>query len=75
MTTPTPTAGSSIGLTVEAIVAIEAPREFRLHPRDRSVAYTAEHGGARQVFRLNLRGGAAVPITWAPRRTASCTTR
>ena len=63
MTTPTPTPGAPIGLTIEAIVAIETPREFRLHPRDRSVAFTAEHAGARQVFRLNLRGGAPVPIT------------
>ena len=32
------------GLTIEAIVAVESPREFRLHPRDRSVAYTADVG-------------------------------
>src|SRR6185436_12802957 len=50
-TTPSP------NLTIEAIVAIDAPREFRLHPRDRVVAYTAEAGGARQLFTLSLRGG------------------
>ena len=27
-----------------------SPREFRLHPRDRVVAYTAEAAGARQLF-------------------------
>ena len=63
MTTPKPAAGAPIGLTVEAIVAIDPPREFRLHPRDRAVAYTAELAGARQVFRLNLRGGTPVQVT------------
>ena len=56
-TTPSP------NLTVEAIVAIETPREFRLHPRDRVVAYTAEAAGARQVFTLTLRGGYPVQLT------------
>ena len=51
------------GLTIEAIVAVEAPREFRLHPRDRVVAYTAEAGGARQLFTLPLRGGSATQVT------------
>lgn len=50
-------------LTVEAIVAVEAPREFRLHPRDRMVAYTAEAAGARQLFTLGLRGGYPLQIT------------
>jgi dipeptidyl aminopeptidase/acylaminoacyl peptidase len=45
------------GLTIEAIVAVDAPREFRIHPRDRIVAYTAETAGARQLFTLSLRGG------------------
>ena len=63
MTSSTPAPGAPVGLTIEAIVAIETPREFRVHPRDRSVAFTAEHGGARQLFRLNLRGGVPVPIT------------
>ena len=26
--------------TIEAIVAVEPPREFRIHPTDRMVAYT-----------------------------------
>ena len=62
MTTPSP-AGATSGLTVETVVAIEPPREFRLHPRDRSVAYTAEAAGARQLFRLNLRGGHPTQLT------------
>ena len=33
-------------LTIERIVAVDSPREFRLHPRDRVVAYTA--GGRRR---------------------------
>ena len=56
-TTPSP------NLTIEAIVAVEAPREFRLHPRDRIVAYTAEAGGARQLFTLSLRGGYPIQLT------------
>ena len=39
------------------------PREFRLHPRDRTVAYTAEAAGARQVFTLSLRGGYPAQLT------------
>ena len=60
-TTPSP------NLTIEAIVAIASPREFRLHPRDRVVAYTAEVGGARQIFTLALRGGTAVQVTASDR--------
>ena len=56
-TTPSP------NLTIEAIVAVEAPREFRLHPRERIVAYTAEGGGARQLFTLSLRGGYPIQLT------------
>ena len=56
-------AGPTTGLTIPAIVAIDAPREFRMHPRDRSVAYTAERAGARQLFRLELRGGHPVQVT------------
>ena len=56
-TTPSP------NLTIEAIVAVDAPRDFRLHPRDRIVAYTAESGGARQLFTLSLRGGYPVQLT------------
>jgi TolB protein len=50
-------------LTPEAIAAVESPREFRLHPRDRTVAYVAESGGARQLFSLSLRGGTPVRLT------------
>ena len=56
-TTPSP------NLTVEAIVAIETPREYRLHPRDRVVAYTAESAGTRQIFTLSLRGGFPAQLT------------
>ena len=51
------------GLSIEAIVAIEPPREYRLHPRDRAVAYTAEAGGNRQLFTLPLRGGYPTQLT------------
>jgi len=51
------------GLSIEQIVAIESPREFRLHPRDRTVAYTAEAAGARQLFSLSLRGVFPVQLT------------
>ena len=56
-TTPSP------NLTIEAIVAVESPREFRIHPRDRLVAFTAETGGARQLFTLSLRGGYPAQLT------------
>ena len=56
-TTPSP------NLTIEAIVAVDTPREFRLHPRDRVVAYTAEAAGARQLFTLSLRGGYPAQLT------------
>ena len=46
------------GLTIEAIVAVDSPREFRIHPRDRVVAYTAEAAGARQLFTLSCAGPA-----------------
>lgn len=61
------TAGGSVApgaiLSPETIVAIESPREFRLHPRDRIVVYTAERAGARQVFSLSVRGGSPVQLT------------
>ena len=41
---PAPATGGS-GLTIEAIVAVDSPREFRMHPRDRVVAFTAEAAG------------------------------
>lgn len=51
------------GLTIESIVAVDSPREFRVHPRDRMVAYTAEAAGARQLFTMAIRaaGGGSVP--------------
>jgi dipeptidyl aminopeptidase/acylaminoacyl peptidase len=56
-TTPSP------NLTIEAIVSVATPAEFRLHPRDRVVAYTAEAAGTRQVFTLSLRGGYPTQLT------------
>ena len=63
-------------LSAEAMVAVETPREFRLHPRDRVVAYTLEAAGSRQLFTLSLRGGYPTQLTasdhpisdpqWAP---------
>ena len=57
---PAPATGGS-GLTIESIVAIDSPREFRIHPRDRVVAFTAEVGGARQLMTMSLRGTGAPP--------------
>ena len=54
-------ATGAAGLTIEGIVAVESPREFRIHPRDRSVAYTAEVAGARQLFTMSLRGTGVPP--------------
>ena len=50
-------------LTVEHIVAIEAPREFRLDPRGRSIAFTQEAAGSRQLLIAPLRGGPQVQMT------------
>ena len=60
---PTAPITPSPNLTIEAIVAVDTPREFRLHPRDRVVAFTAEAAGARQLFTLTLRGGYPVQLT------------
>ncbi|HEY7591236.1 MAG TPA: prolyl oligopeptidase family serine peptidase [Candidatus Limnocylindrales bacterium] len=57
------TRGARDGLSVESIVAVESPREFRIHPRDRSVAYTLDAAGARQLFLLPLRGGYPIQLT------------
>jgi dipeptidyl aminopeptidase/acylaminoacyl peptidase len=50
------------GLTIESIVAVDSPKEFRVSPRDRVVAYTAEIGGARQLCTLSLRGTGTPPL-------------
>ncbi|MEO6207979.1 MAG: DPP IV N-terminal domain-containing protein, partial [Candidatus Limnocylindrales bacterium] len=55
------------GLTIESIVAVESPQEFRVHPSEKIVAYTAEAGGSRQLFTLSLRG----PASPAAQLTAS----
>jgi dipeptidyl aminopeptidase/acylaminoacyl peptidase len=60
-TSPSIPSGGGPGLTVEAIVAVDSPREFRVHPRDRVVAYTAEAAGTRQLFTLSLRGTGTPP--------------
>ncbi len=49
--------------TIEAIVAVDPSREYRVHPRDRVVAYTQQAAGARQLFTLSLRGGAPFQVT------------
>jgi dipeptidyl aminopeptidase/acylaminoacyl peptidase len=59
---PRPRAGRD-ELTIEQIVAVEPPREHRLHPRGVAVAFTAEAAGARQLFVLPLRAGLPVQIT------------
>jgi dipeptidyl aminopeptidase/acylaminoacyl peptidase len=51
------------GLTIERIVAVDSPREVRLHPRDRLAVFTAEAGGARQLFTVSLRTGAHSQVT------------
>ncbi len=57
-------------LSAEAMAAIDSPREFRLHPRDRLAAYTAEAAGARQVFTLSLRGGYPTQLTASEKPTS-----
>jgi len=44
-------------LTIERLVAVDTPREFRLHPRDRVIVYTQDVAGARQLLVLSLRAG------------------
>jgi dipeptidyl aminopeptidase/acylaminoacyl peptidase len=50
-------------LTIEQAAAVEAPREFRLSPDGRRVAFTFEAGGARQLFVMPIRGGYPEQIT------------
>ncbi|MGZ8513907.1 MAG: S9 family peptidase [Candidatus Limnocylindrales bacterium] len=63
MAGPPPSNVAASTLPIEALVAVDSPREFRLHPRDRLVAYTAEAAGARQLFTLSLRGGYPTQLT------------
>jgi dipeptidyl aminopeptidase/acylaminoacyl peptidase len=56
-------AAATGGLTIERLVAVDSPREFRLHPRDRVVVCSQELAGARQLVVLSLRGGSAVQVT------------
>jgi dipeptidyl aminopeptidase/acylaminoacyl peptidase len=51
------------GLTIEQAAAIESPREYRLSPDGRRVAFTAEGPGARQVYVMALRGGYPEQLT------------
>jgi dipeptidyl aminopeptidase/acylaminoacyl peptidase len=51
------------GLTIEQAAAIEAPREFRLSPDGRRVAFTAEAAGARQIVLMSSRGGYPEQLT------------
>ena len=58
------------GLTIEQAAAVEAPREFRLAPDGRRVAFTAEAAGARQIFLMPVRGGYPEQLT-ATEKSAS----
>ncbi len=51
------------GLTIEQAAAIESPREFRVSPDGRRVAYTAEGAGARQIYLMSIRGGYPEQLT------------
>lgn len=51
------------GLTVEQAAAVESPREFRLSPDGRRVAFTADAAGARQIFLMPARGGYPEQLT------------
>jgi dipeptidyl aminopeptidase/acylaminoacyl peptidase len=53
------------GLTVEQAAAVESPREFRLSPDGRRIVFTAEAGGARQIFLMPIRGGYPEQLTAA----------
>jgi dipeptidyl aminopeptidase/acylaminoacyl peptidase len=65
MPNPPDPASASNGtpLSIEHVVAFEPPREYRLDPRQRWIAFTAEAGGARQLHLLPLRGGPIVQLT------------
>ena len=50
------------GLTIEAIVAVDSPREFRIHPARPRRGVHRRGGGARQLFTLSLRGTGTPPV-------------
>jgi dipeptidyl aminopeptidase/acylaminoacyl peptidase len=58
-----PRRNSRDGLTLEQAAAIESPREFRLSPDGRRLAFTAEAAGARQIFLMPVRGGYPEQLT------------
>jgi dipeptidyl aminopeptidase/acylaminoacyl peptidase len=58
-----PRRSSRDGLTIEQAAAVESPREFRLSPDGRRIAFTAEAGGARQIFLVPVRGGYPEQLT------------
>ncbi|MBA2718599.1 MAG: PD40 domain-containing protein, partial [Chloroflexi bacterium] len=58
------------GLTIERIVAVDTKREFRVHPRDRSIAYTDEGAGARQMYVLSLRTSVTTQVTASEKNIA-----
>ncbi len=47
----------------EQAAAVESPREFRLSPDGRRIAFTSEYAGARQIFLLPVRGGFPEQLT------------
>jgi dipeptidyl aminopeptidase/acylaminoacyl peptidase len=58
------------GLTIEQAAAVDPPREFRLSPDGRKIAFTAEAAGARQIFTMPSRGGYPEQLT-ATEKSAS----
>jgi len=56
-------AAATGGLTIERLVGVDSPREFRLHPRDRVAVCSQEVAGARQLMIVPLRGGSPVQVT------------
>jgi dipeptidyl aminopeptidase/acylaminoacyl peptidase len=58
------------GLTIEQAAAVEPPREFRLSPDGRRVAFTAEGAGARQIFTMPVRGGYPEQLTASEKSVA-----
>ena len=65
-----PVGAETGGLTIERLVAVDPPREFRLHPRDRLAVCTQVVAGARQIVVLSLRSGAPLQLTASEKDTA-----